>query len=372
MISIEPLLHKNEIWICFRGYLKGEAYTIVNSYPGRCYSATNRCYHIPYSKASLSEISIALGKVCEVQLLKWGDKEVLEKIRGNDPVSVPLPYHETLIKLRYSPATLENYEAQFKQFLRFILPKNSEEFSETDIHDYLLHLINERKVSISTQNQAINSIKFYLEHVKHKERQVYYLDRPLKEYKLPTVMSEEEVSSLFQEIKNLKHKCIVLLLYSAGLRMSELLSLTKNDIDVDRGIINVRNGKGRKDRITLLSKVAYQHLVQYYAQYVPKHWVFEGPDGKEYSARSVNNIIKAGAAKAGIKKTISAHTLRHSFATHLLENGTDLRYIQDLLGHENSKTTERYTHVTKKGFGKLLSPLDSMMSKITLDSNKDI
>jgi len=190
MISIEPLLHKNELWICFRGYLKGAAYTIVNDSPGRQYSSTNRCYYVPYSEASLKDLSKALGQVTDVQLQKWDQQEVVEKIRNLLPVTIPQSYHETLIRIRYSEATKENYESQFRQFLRFIFPKSSEEFTREDVHNYQIYLVNERKVSLSTQNQAINSIKFYLEHVKREDRQTYYLDRPLKERKLMTVLSE--------------------------------------------------------------------------------------------------------------------------------------------------------------------------------------
>ena len=157
----------------------------------------------------------------------------------------------------------------------------------------------------------------------------------------------------------------------AGLRQGELIGLKWTDIDVDRKMIYVRGAKGMKDRVTVLSDIANQYLQFYREQYDPKHWVFEGPPGVRYSPRSVNSIIKRNAFRAGIEKKVSAHTLRHSFATHLLEGGTDLRYIQALLGHESSRTTERYTHVTKRGFDKLRSPLDNLLPRGTLD-NKDI
>jgi site-specific recombinase XerD len=372
MITIEPLWHKNNLWISSNGYLEAVAFKVINEFPGRKYSATHRRYYIPYSKNGLDHIFHGLKKTTEVNLSGWDNRKDVNPTEKPKPILIPSSYRDTLIELRYSRATIDNYEAQFKLFLRYIFPVDAEQFSGTDIHSYLLFLINDRKVSRSTQNQAINAIKFYLERVKRNNRETYYVDRPMKEKKLPIVMSEEEVMSLLGQLNNIKHKCIVLLLYSAGLRMSELLALQINDIDSGRGVINVRNGKGSKARITLLSKVAYDCLARYYSQYIPKQWVFEGSDGNAYSARRVNNVIKAAASKAGIKKTVSAHTLRHSFATHLLEHGTDLRYIQKLLGHENSKTTERYTHVTKKGFEKLLSPLDRIMNGVTLGSNNDI
>jgi integrase/recombinase XerD len=372
MIYLERLQHRGVDCISFSGSLKGEAFTIVNRHPQRMYSATHKCYYIPYTPEALGEITAALQKVTQVDCSRC----VMEEVIAAPPVEVNLPprYTETLIKLRYSEATLENYVVQFKLFLAFIAPKGADEITDEEIHRYLLYLVEERKVSISTQNQAINSIKFYLERVHGGERKVYTIGRPNQEWKLPTVLSVQEMQALFQQVKNLKHRCILFLLYSAGLRMSELLALRWEDIDALRGIITVRSGKGNKDRITLLSKVALTALEQYRELYRPEVLVFEGPAKDHYSARSVNNIIKLAATRAGIVKNVSAHTLRHSFATHLLESGTDLRYIQSLLGHESSRTTERYTHVTKRGFEQLRSPLDNMPVQGNLDSttNKEI
>jgi integrase/recombinase XerD len=157
------------------------------------------------------------------------------------------------------------------------------------------------------------------------------------------------------------------LLYSSGLRISELLNLELQDIDGARKLIHVRGGKGRKDRMTILSEVANNYLQSYVEKYQPRKWVFEGPGFVRYSAKSVNNIVKRSAKLAGIGKNISAHTLRHSFATHLLENGTDLRYIQALLGHESSKTTELYTHITRRGFERVKSPLDNLPQALFLE-----
>jgi integrase/recombinase XerD len=365
MIYIEPLYHREKLCIFFTGSLQGEAFKIVNGHPKRNYSATHKRYYMPYSEELLQEISEKLRHVVLLNTSRWK-----HSIKPSEIV-VPSIYRETLVKMRYSESTVENYQIQFKLFLAFIMPKIADDITDEDIHRYLLYLTEKRQVSISTQNQAINSIKFYLEHVKRGERKAYYVDRPMKEWKLPTVLSEEEIQALFQCTTNVKHRSIMFLLYSAGLRMSELLALKWEHVDPNRGVIYVKDAKGRKDRITLLSKVAYNYLEHYKEKYNPEQWLFESPDKTQYSPKSVNNVIKYAAAKAGIQKRISAHTLRHSFATHLLENGTDLRYIQSLLGHENSKTTERYAHVTKKGFENLASPLDTMTGKIILATNKN-
>lgn len=375
MIHLHPIIHRDVLCIAFRGKLAGAAFTFINQLQDRKYSATHGCYYVPHSAQRLQEVIDTLGTIGDVDSSEW----LVESFLPRDPammkpwVVMPAVYRETLIKMRYSEATIINYAAQFTLFLGFICPKTAEEISDDDIHRYLVYLAATRNVSIATQNQAINSIKFYLEQVRNGERKVYYVDRPRKEFKLPTVLSAEETQRLFGQIQNIKHRCIVLLLYSAGLRMSELLALRWQDLDADRGIIYVRNAKGKKDRVTLLSRVAYTYLMQYRELHQPEQWVFEGPDQHPYSARSVNNIIKRAAARAGVSKQVSAHTLRHSFATHMLEGGTDLRYIQTLLGHENSKTTERYTHVTKKGFENLISPLDAMASRVILQiDNKGI
>lgn len=375
MISLKPLWHRDVLCIGFTGRLAGDAYRLVTNFPGRTYSATHSCYYVIYSAARLKELVHLLEAVSVVDTSEWSGVTFLPQDAAliKPWVILPPAYRETLVKMRYSPATLDNYLAQFNLFLGFIYPKQAEAMTDDDIHRYLLYLTEHKKVSIATQNQAINSIKFYLEHVCRGARKVYYVDRPRKDFKLPTVLSEDETQRLFAQVKNIKHRCIVFLLYSGGLRMSELLALRWHDLDADRGVINIRNAKGKKDRITLLSRTAYEYLIQYRALYQPQMWLFEGPDRQPYSARSVNNIIGQASARAGITKRVSAHTLRHSFATHMLESGTDLRYIQTLLGHESSKTTERYTHVTKKGFENLVSPLDAMARRVILQlDNKGI
>ena len=374
-LILEPLWHRDHLCIAIRGWLEKDAYRVVNNFTGRLYSKTHRCYYVPYEPESLLKLRQALAPYAEVREDGWEKNAngLLPESLANALISVPQSFTDGLKRLRYSEATQENYHSQFKLFLSFLYPKTAEEMTQEDIHAYLLFLVNEKKVSLSTQNQAINSIKFFLEKVLRRDRSTYYVERPRAEQKLPTVMSEQEMLRLVAATANLKHRCIMFVLYSAGLRMNEVLNLKITDLDKDRGLINVFGGKGNKDRVTLLSKVAYKLIQQYCEIYKPKTWLFEGPDQKPYSARSVNAIIKRCARKAGIEKNISAHTLRHSFATHLLEHGTDLRYIQKLLGHESSKTTERYAHVTKKGLDQIVSPLDNLMNGVTFEEgNKDI
>ncbi|MCF7888991.1 MAG: tyrosine-type recombinase/integrase [Victivallales bacterium] len=191
-----------------------------------------------------------------------------------------------------------------------------------------------------------------------RKKEYYELHRPRKENKLPKVLSKIEVKRILASSNNIKHKCILMLIYSAGLRRSELLNLKPTDIDSERMLIHINGAKGKKDRISLLSDNLLKLLRKYYKEHRPKKYLFEGQNGGKYSSTCVANILKKASLKTGIRKNVTPHMLRHSFATHLLEQGTDLRYIQELLGHERSKTTEIYTHVSKKAIDKIKNPID--------------
>lgn len=253
---------------------------------------------------------------------------------------------------------MRTYITLFERYINFYKDQDLIMLDENDIRSYLKHLIQASK-SDSYVNQTVNAIKFYYEIVYNMPNRFYYLERPRKKKKLPDVLSKEDVLKIIKQTSNIKHKCILSLLYSAGLRMSELLNLQIHDIESERMMIKVRSAKGNKDRYTLLSEKLLIDLRKYYKEWRPKQHLFEGPEGRKYSSSSVTAILKRSAKQAGILRKVNAHMLRHSFATHLLENGTDLRYIQALLGHESSKTTEIYTHVTTNAFRSVQNPLDS-------------
>ncbi len=273
---------------------------------------------------------------------------------------IPDSYADKLRVLRYSEHTIRTYVDCFKEFINYFSTKEIDQITQEEIMAYLLYLVDERQISTSYQNQAINAIKFYYEKVLKGPRRVYYIERPRKERTLPVVLSEEEVKTLISSFTNLKHKCMIMLAYSAGLRVGEVVNLKVKDIDSKRMLINIKGGKGKKDRITLLSNKLLPLLREYYTIYKPKEYLFEGQMGGQYSVRSVQETLKYHANKCGFRKHITVHTLRHSFATHLLENGTDQRYIQSLLGHESPKTTNIYTHITTKGFDQLRNPMDNL------------
>ena len=277
-------------------------------------------------------------------------------------------YTKKLLQRRYSPNTQKTYLSLFKKYLQFFESIHIHEVTKSEIEDYIYFLIQSKDISRSTQNQIVNAVKFYYEHVLKRERLIYWIDRPRKAFKLPTVISEQSILRMLEATKNIKHKCIIALLYSSGLRRSELLNLKKGDIDYERMMITVRGGKGNRDRVSLLSETFMKTLIEYIRIYNPKYWFFEGSSKKKYSGSSVLNIVKRAAQRAGIAQKVTPHTLRHSFATHLLEHGTDVRYVQELLGHSSLKTTQIYTQISDASLRKITSPLDRIMGS---GPNKD-
>lgn len=269
----------------------------------------------------------------------------------------PKEYLDKLEAKCYSENTCRTYITMFERFLNAHKEIAIMHIQEQDIVDYLRFLKTDGK-SMSYMNQMLNSIKFYYETVMGMPNRFYQIDRPKKKKVLPKVLSEEEVADMIKCTDNVKHRCIVSLLYSAGLRRSELLNLEIKDIDSKRMVIYVRDAKQGKDRHTLLSERVLKDLRVYFKEYRPKKYLFESPDGGQYSHTSVTNVVKRAAEWAGIQKNVTPHMLRHSFATHLLEHGTDIRYIQELLGHNSTMTTEIYTHVAVNQIKDIQSPIN--------------
>ena len=271
----------------------------------------------------------------------------------------PKEYIQLLETRRYSFNTAKTYTSLFANFIKHNQGKSLIEINELDIKDYIHGIVKQGK-SASYQNQVINAIKFYYEQVLDMPQRFYQIDRPRKARKLPLVLSEEEITRLLSVTTNIKHKSILVTIYSCGLRLSELLNIKLTDIQSDRHLLLVRDAKGNKDRTTILCDATLQLLRKYYLMYKPKEYLFEGQGGGLYSSKSVQNILQHSLAQAKIFKPASPHTLRHSFATHLLENGTDLRHIQSLLGHSSPKTTELYTHISTRSLKDIKSPLEKL------------
>jgi site-specific recombinase XerD len=276
---------------------------------------------------------------------------------------------DTLLALNYSSSTLRTYCGAFIQFLRYFDFRNPEDVSREEIIRFLGSLM-ERGLSATSGHSMVNGVQFYYQQVLGKRDFTFVLPRPKKEKKLPVVLTMEECLLIFKVVDNPKHKLLLLIGYGAGLRVSEIVSLKWSDILFEEHKIHVKNAKGKKDRMVMLPYSIVSSLQLYRELYKGKLYVFEGQfAGEPYSTGSVQQVMRTALKLSGLEKKATVHTLRHSFATHLLENGTDIRYIQQFLGHSSIKTTTVYTHLTKTAVDKIQSPLDRM---IDLKSKKKL
>jgi integrase/recombinase XerD len=267
-----------------------------------------------------------------------------------------------LLKLKnYSVATITTYRSLFTIFLCHFPGHKPSTITKHEVMDFLLAYRNSEKWSATIQNQLISAIKFFFEELLKRPKEFYDLPRAQKPEQLPSVFAEQEVKQLILATENLKHRSMLCLAYAGGLRVSEIVNVKLTDIDSKRMVITLRQAKGKKDRQVMLSEKLLLMLREYFKEFKPKLWLFEGQSGGQYSTRSVQEVIQQAKKKAGIKKKGSIHALRHSFATHLLEGGTDIASIKELLGHTSIRTTMIYTHVSKKHLSKIQSPLDKLL-----------
>ncbi len=371
-ITLKHLLIKEEKQIGIKFYPNKIIQTIIKGLPDIAWSDQ---FGMAYLKNNPKNLTLIFEDFNGIAWVNCSHFFPNRKTRtNNSPVTVnsfrqrklPVNYRKCpevfLQKLelkQYSINTAKTYIHLFEVFINYYKNKDLNCINENDIRTYMQLLVQQQK-SHSYINQMINSIKFYYEVVMEMPNRFYSIERPIKSEALPKVISLEEVKAIIKNTNNIKHKCIVSLLYSAGLRRGELLNLKLDDIDSKRMVITVKNGKGNKDRITILSPSVLKDLRKYYKKWKPKTYLFESPKRDKYSPESVLKIIKTAAKKGGIRKNITPHMLRHSFATHLLENGTDLRYIQVLLGHNSTRTTEIYTRVAINNIKAIKSPIEML------------
>lgn len=321
-----------------------------------------------------------IARIKEFQGARWSQSRVLWHLPDTDEnrIHFKLPllastqpnsegqqalekFKQHLRSKRYSESTIGTYSEALRSFLVFYNTKPIAEITNEDIIIYNNEYILKNNLSASYQNQIVNSIKLYFATVQNRKIDIEKVHRPKRAKVLPNVLSKEEVKAILEAHSNVKHKMMLSMIYSCGLRRSELLHLKPSNIDSKRNIVLLKNAKGKKDRIAPLSPKILKMLREYYAEYKPTVWLFEGQTkGEQYSETSLQKILKTAVLKARILKPVTLHWLRHSYATHLLESGTDLRYIQELLGHNSSKTTEIYTHVSTKSIQQIKSPFDDL------------
>jgi integrase/recombinase XerD len=266
-----------------------------------------------------------------------------------------------LLSKRYSANTVKTYGEALRSFLAFHNTKSLLSITNDDVILFNTAYVLKNNLSSSYQNQIVNAIKLYFKTIRNITLDIDKIHRPKREKILPNVLSKEEVKAILETHTNIKHKAMLSMIYSCGLRRSELLHLKIQDIDSKRNVVIIRQSKGKKDRIAPLSPKILALLREYYLIYKPSYYLFEGQvKNTEYSEQSLQSVLKQALQKANIKKPVTLHWLRHSYATHLLESGTDLRFIQELLGHNSSKTTEIYTHVSTKSLQQIKSPFDNL------------
>lgn len=366
---------KKSIFVQISGH-KANIY-LIQRISDRIYLKDNRCWQIPnhielitrieeqYVRDGAIIINRLPNKNFDYQKKKpsYGDwkkhwlKKTEESLR-----EIVSAYIDALSAKRYSLRTFDVYLGPFIRFVKHVGQDNIKYLESSQIDQYL-SILGAAKVSDAYLHNAVNAIKFYYSHVSINSKMVIpEIKRPKKGKLLPTILSVQEIDRILRAIENLKHITLLYTLYSSGMRLNEILHLRTEDIWWDRDQIMIKNGKGKKDRIVPLSQVLKSLLLKYYESYKPVYWLFEGQDRTlQYSERSLQNVVKKAAAKAGIFKKVSPHTIRHCFATHLLDGGTDVRYIQELLGHANITTTLIYTHVTNQKLNTIESPLDKLL-----------
>jgi site-specific recombinase XerD len=381
-IILKPLYHRGKENIALLCAYNEKINDAVRRIDNIRWSKTHKCWYTPMERSYYPIIKNALADKATIDAGKLktylaqrqsvkalATKEQLGKQRAELLMLHPLSgnnlqafkeYQDGIQLKGYSPNTFRTYCNEFHYLLRLLGNIDVHSLTRKHIQSYLLWLVQKRGYSEVHVHTAVNAIKFYFEKVEKREREFYDLPRPKKPMKLPVVMAEEEVVALINKTENLKHRALLMTSYAAGLRVSEVINLKPGNIDSKRMMILIEEAKGKKDRMVPLSPMLLITLREYYREYRPKTYLFEGATGGKYSTRSLQKILAQSKIKAGIRKKGSIHTLRHSYATHLLEAGTDIRYIQSFLGHNDLKTTMRYTHVTKPKMESIGSPLDKL------------
>ena len=324
----------------------------VKKIPGRKWSQTLKCWHVPDTQENRLRfgLSAPAGISSKRELTKVNDvnKSALNALR------------EKLILKGYSKNTQRTYYYEFAQFLYTLGDNDAKEIDEEKIRSYFLYCAEELQMKESQINSRYNAIKFYYEQVLGRDRFFIDLPRPKMPSQLPKYISTRDIKKLFEAVSNPKHLLMLKLCYGMGLRVSEIVNLKVSDIDSGNMQVLLEQAKGKKDRYVNLPESILDDLRSYYKEYRPKKYLFEGQGGGKYSIRSAQSVFKSAMSKAKINKDVGIHGLRHSFATHLLENGTDISYIQSLLGHSSLKTTLGYTKAAQMNVKKVKSPLDNL------------
>lgn len=374
-IVLKHIFHNNQNRIGLIFPPDGELNSTVRLIKTYKWSNTQKCWHIQNSADNLKEIYRLFKGIAIINGDEFFKKQTPQKpivktnpkpetvnhyILSDEAKTKILKYKQWLKSRRYADNTISTYTDALTTFLRFYNLKPIDKITNDDVIKFNNEYILKNNFSASFQNQVVNSIKLFFSKIQNTSINIENIHRPKRAYTLPMVLSLDEVEKIINSIENIKHKAMLAMIYSVGLRRGELLNMKIKDVDSKRMLIHIHSAKGNKDRIVPLSDTTLKLLRDYYQKYKPKDFLFEGQFGDKYSEKSLQEVFIKAKTIAGIKKNATLHTLRHSYATHLLEGGVNLRYIQEILGHKSAKTTQIYTHVSSESLSKVISPIEKM------------
>lgn len=371
-IHVHKISHRNQTILLLQFPKDKELMAVCKKLNAK-FTITHKGWWLPWSKENLNLVFEAFKGIAWLELAYKNEisdpvrTPVKKAVNTPKPNLVPGLYVEKLKRMGYSSNTISAYSYYFNEFLLYHRPKQLKELGKPDVETFQNYLVQKKALSVNTMRQVANSLKFYFEKILGEQREGFYVDIPKKEKRLPEVLSEHEIIRILNATENAKHKIILALLYSSGLRVGELVKVRVQDLDFDRSVVFVKGGKGNKDRYTVMSEEIKPYLKYYLKEFSPNYWLIENHLRKQYSTSSIRSILKKSAKLAEITKSVNPHKLRHSFATHLLERGTDIRYIQELLGHASPDTTAIYTHVSPILLQKIKSPLDTIFTSNPLN-----
>lgn len=351
-ISAEPIILSNEKRIKLNYEYDKELNEKIRAIPGRSWNAFRRFWHVPYTRKTIEKLNL-IGFDFEPSPLDY-------LVVGEEIKNTLLSYHQFLVSKRLGESTINGYFNEVKKFLIYNKEKSVDEITIDDINTYIYELVEEG-VSSSRQNIIVSSLKQFFQKIKSLELDIEKIERPKKSNTLPKVISKEHIQDMLSGISNIKHQTALSLIYALGLRRSELINLRLRDIDSKSKVINIRNAKGKKDRTLPIKDKVLSLIKRYYKAYRPKEFLFEGIEpGTKYSAASLQKIFHKHMDRVIPNNHFSLHSLRHSYATHLLDDGTDVFYVQNLLGHKNISTTEIYLHLSMRSLKNVKSPFEDL------------
>ena len=367
-ITLNKVEHRGQQQLTLSFAYNAATKEYIKKFPGVKWSQTLKCFYVPFSKDVTNKIFLYLRHAnyfVDYDSLKSkppekpkSNKIKINTLLGKDSEEKVLDFMEWMRQKRYSENTINTYQSMVRLFLGYYGSKPIEHLNVADIENFNTNYILANNYSSTYQNQLVNALKLFFSTQEKKDMVLTNLPRPRKQRKLPEVLSIGEIQNLLGNVGNLKHKTLLSFIYACGLRIGETLNIALNDLNLERSFVHIKSGKGHKDRYVPIPKRMNLLLTKYIQAYKPNYFLFEGAKGGKYSPVSARQVLQRALKASGITKQITLHTLRHSHATHLLENGTDLRYIQELLGHNNPKTTMLYTHVSSTSLDKIKNPFD--------------